>query len=118
VQSLLDSLHPLLVQKYLAAAPKDAKAVGTYVLTVQTASSGGKPAQTYEIRLSDPGSTGAVSGQYGDVHFEVERLFLAKLEGGFEKGAEPAEAPGGFPGGFPQGGFPPGGFPGGGPPGE
>jgi hypothetical protein len=104
VQALLDSLHPLRVQKYLAGAPKDAKSVGTYVLKVQTASSGGKPAQSYEIRLSDSGSSGAVTGQYGDVHFEVERFLLAKLEGGFEKGAAPAEAPGGFQGGFPGAG--------------
>jgi len=103
------ALHPLRAQKYLAAPPKDAKPVGTYVLKIETASTAGKPAQTYEIKLSDPGSSGAITGQYGDVNFELERFFLPKIEGGFEKGAAAPEAPpisfpGGLPGGGPGGG--------------
>jgi hypothetical protein len=110
VQSLLDALHPLRVQKYLAEKPKDAKSVGGYTLKVETRSTEGKPAQTFELKLNDPGSPGAVIGTYGDVTFEVERSFLEKLEGDFAKGAEAPEPPAGFPnfGGPGGGGLPPG----------
>ncbi len=43
---------------------KDLKPVGTYVLTIQTASTAGKPAETFEVRLTDRG-TGPVIGQLG-----------------------------------------------------
>jgi hypothetical protein len=111
VQSLLDALHPLRAQKYLAAAPKVEKSAGSYVLKVEAGPAGGKARTMHEIHLTDPGSPAAAIGRYGDVTFEVERSLLDKIEGDFKKGAAAPEPPAGLPNfGGPGGGGPPGGF--------
>jgi hypothetical protein len=98
VKALLDSLHPLRVEKYLESAPATQPA-GTYVLTVHTSDGA-----SFVLRFTDPGSSGRLTGSYYDLVFEVDRSLLDKLTGDFKTKKPEVTPPPSFGGGAPIGG--------------
>jgi Domain of unknown function (DUF4340) len=89
IDTLLSSLHPLRVRKYLEKAPTT-QPTATYVVTIVTQAAGGASPVSSEITLIDPGNGGDVSGTYNGLAFEVDRFFLDHLTGDFKKGAASA----------------------------
>jgi hypothetical protein len=92
VDTLLTSLHPLRVRKYLEKAPTTQPSA-TYVVTIVSQAAGGASPITHELTLVDPGNGGDVSGTYNGLAFEVDRFFLDHLSGDFKKGAAGASPP-------------------------
>ncbi len=86
IDTLLSSMHPLRVRKYLEKPPTT-QPTATYVLTVVTQAAGGAAPVEHEITLVDPGNGGDVTGTYNGLAFEVDRFFLDHLTGDFKKGA-------------------------------
>jgi hypothetical protein len=111
VKDLLDALHPLKVEKYIASTPTTQPSA-TYILAVKTVGAGGADTATYELQIIDPDGQGKLIGRYRDLTFELDRALLKKLDGDFKtkRPPEPAAAPppsfngGGMPGGFTPGG--------------
>jgi len=84
VDALLQKLHPLRVDKYLApdtAAPSEPAAI--YMLEVHVEAPGGAKSVVHRIRLIDPGSDKPLFGQYNKVVFEVGRSLLDQLTADF-----------------------------------
>ena len=86
VRDLLDALHPMRVEKYLAT-PSTQPATqpsAEYVLSVKTIGAGGADTATFELRITDPGGEAKLIGHYNDLTFELDRSLLKKLDGDFK----------------------------------
>ncbi|HWE02112.1 MAG TPA: DUF4340 domain-containing protein [Tepidisphaeraceae bacterium] len=109
VKALLDSFHPLRVDKYIESAATTQPA-GTFTLTLHTiAASAGVSGEDYVIRFTDRSGDAHLIGTYKDLSFEVDRGLIDKLTGDFKtkKPAAAATPPPSFPhgaGGAPFGG--------------
>ncbi|HZK82700.1 MAG TPA: DUF4340 domain-containing protein [Humisphaera sp.] len=109
VKALLDSFHPLKVEKYVESAATTQPA-GTFMLTIHTiAANAGVGGEEFVIRFTDKTGESHLIGTYKDLAFEVDRSLMDKLTGDF-KTKKPAAAtpPPSFsphgPGGSPFGG--------------
>jgi hypothetical protein len=79
VTTLLNDLHPLSAQKFIAAAPTT-RPSADYVLVIQS-----DDGASHTLKLSDEGSDGKLIGQLGDLRFELDRSLLDAVNAKFVK---------------------------------
>ncbi len=104
VDALLEKLHPLRADKYIAAPLPTTQPTPRYVVHVSTVAAGGAKSGEYEFRLSDQGAEKPLIGEYNGLAFELPHTFLENITGDFAnrpKVATPPMPSGGLPFGLP-----------------
>jgi len=104
VDALLEKLHPLRADKYIANPLPTTQPMPKYVLHVSTVAAGGAKSGEYEFRLSDQGAQKPLIGEYNGLAFELPHTFLESITGDFANKPKPATPPmpsGGLPFGLP-----------------
>jgi hypothetical protein len=104
VDALLEKLHPLRVDKYVAAPLPTTQPVSKYVVRVSVVAAGGAKSGDYEFRLSDQGAEKPLIGEYNGLAFELPHTFLENITGDFAnkpKPPTPQMPSGGLPFGLP-----------------
>jgi hypothetical protein len=105
VDALLEKLHPLRVDKYVAGPLPATQPSAKYVVHVSTVAAGGAKSGEYEFRLSDQGAEKPLMGEYNGLLFELPHSFLESISGDFVNKPRPATPPapeGGLPFGLPR----------------
>jgi hypothetical protein len=108
VDALLEKLHPLRVEKYLAGPFPATQPAPRYTLRVWTEAAGGAKSGQHEFRLIDQGEGKPVVGEYNGLVFELMHGFVEGISGDFVNKPKPPEMPAGPPGGGLPFGLPPG----------
>ena len=104
VEALLEKLHPLRVDKYVAGPLPTTQPVPRYIVHVSTVAAGGAKSGEYEFRLTDQGAEKPLLGEYNGLTFELPHTFLESITGDFTnkpKAAMPPMPTGGLPFGLP-----------------
>jgi hypothetical protein len=104
VEGLLEKVHPLRVEKYVAGPLPTTQPAPRYVVKVWTEAAGGAKSGQFEFRLTDQGAEKALVGEYNGLSFELPHSFVESLTGDFgnkPKAAAPPSPPAGLPFGFP-----------------
>jgi hypothetical protein len=105
IDTLLERLHPLRADKYIAGPLPTTQPAPRYVVHVSTVAAGGAKSGEYEFRLTDQGSEKPLIGEYNGLLFELSHSFLESITGDFANKPRPATPPapeGGLPFGFPR----------------
>lgn len=84
VDALLTALHPLNATKFLESTPTT-QPTASYTLTVHVGPANGHGPEDYTLKLTNPGSTGDVTGSDEDLTFETDRSILEKLDASLKK---------------------------------
>jgi hypothetical protein len=104
VDALLEKLHPLRADKYIATPLPTTQPTPKYVIHVSTVAAGGAKSGEYEFRVSDQGAEKPLIGEYNGLAFELPHTFLESITGDFTNKPKPATPPmpsGGLPFGLP-----------------
>jgi hypothetical protein len=108
IEALLEKLHPLRVEKYLAGPFPTTQPAPRFVVRVWTEAAGGAKSGQHEFRLVDQGEGKPLIGEYNGLVFELTHSFVEGISGDWANKAKPPEMPMGPPGGGLPFGLPPG----------
>jgi hypothetical protein len=110
IEALLEKLHPLRVEKYVAGPFPTTQPAPRFVVRVWTEAAGGAKSGQHEFRLVDQGEGKPLIGEYNGLVFELAHSFVEGIGGDWANKPKPPEMemPMGPPGrGLPFG-LPPG----------
>jgi hypothetical protein len=101
---MLEKLHPLRVDKYIAGPLPTTQPAPRCVVHVWTEAAGGAKSAQYEFRLTDQGPEKPLVGEYNGLLFELPHSLLESITGDFANKPRPPTPPAptsGFPFGLP-----------------
>src|SRR6267142_362113 len=93
VDALLEKLHPLRVDKYIAGPLPTTQPSARYVVRSWTEAAGGAKSGQYEFRLNDQGAEKPLLGEYNGLLFELNHSFIESITGDFANKPRPAAPP-------------------------
>jgi hypothetical protein len=108
MDALLEKLHPLRADKYVAGPSPTTQPAPRYVVRVWTEAAGGAKSGQYEFRLTDQGENKPLIGEHNGLVFELSRSFVDSITGDFNNKPKPPPMPQMSPGGGLPFGLPPG----------
>jgi hypothetical protein len=89
VDALLEKLHPLRVDKYIAGPLPTTQPSAKYIVHIWSEAAGGAKSAQYEFRLSDQGDQKPLIGEYNGLLFELQHSFLESITGDFANKPKP-----------------------------
>jgi hypothetical protein len=89
VDGLLEKLHPLRADKYIAGPLPTTQPSAKYIVHVWSEAAGGAKSAQYEFRLSDQGAEKPLIGEYNGLLFELQHSFLESITGDFANKPKP-----------------------------
>jgi hypothetical protein len=84
VKALLDALHPLRAEDFVAHPSPTTQPVGTYTLTVHAGPGAGAAPQDYTLQITDPGGDQKLIGFSDGLTFELARTVLPPFQADFK----------------------------------
>ncbi len=84
VKALLDALHPLRAESFIAHPTPTTQPTATYSLTIHAGPSAGSPPQDYTLQITDPGGEQKLIGSYDGLTFNLERAIATNLQSDFK----------------------------------
>ena len=84
VKSLLDALHPLRAESFIAHPTPTTQPTATYSLTIHAGPSAGAAPQDYTLQITDPGGDQKLIATSDGLTFNLERTMATNLQADFK----------------------------------
>lgn len=84
VKTLLDAVHPLRAESFIAHPTPTTQPTATYTLTIHAGPGTGAAPQDYTLHITDPGGEQKLIGGCDGLTFNLERTILTNLQADFK----------------------------------